>query len=73
MLMVAPGLGNRIAWMPVISVTVTAPTNAALGDTYVIPAAATGAWKVQSQKLAEWLGSAVTSYQIACQSIFLQS
>lgn len=58
MRIVAPGFGNRVAWMPVVSVTITVPpTNATLGDTYVIPAGATGAWAGQAQKLAEWNGS----------------
>ncbi len=58
MRIIAPGFGNRIAWMPVKSVTVKAPpTGAAIGDTYVIPAGATGAWSGHSQKLAEWNGS----------------
>lgn len=58
MRIVAPGFGNRIAWMPVLSVTVTAPpTNAALGDAYIIPTGATGVWAGQAQKLAEWNGT----------------
>lgn len=58
MRMVAPGFGNRTSWMPVISVTITAPpAGAALGDIYVIPAGATSVWSGQSQKLAEWNGT----------------
>lgn len=54
----APGFANRSAWLPVLSVTTTAPPNgAATGDAYIIPAGATGAWVGQSQKLAEWTGS----------------
>lgn len=48
-------------WVPVKSMTVTAPpANAVIGDTYLIPATATGAWAGQSQKLAEWNGSSWT-------------
>ncbi|KAB2773243.1 DUF2793 domain-containing protein [Brucella anthropi] len=55
---VAPGFANRAAWLPVISMTTTAPPNdAVLGDAYVIPAGATGAWANNQQKLAEWTGS----------------
>lgn len=54
----APGFANRTAWLPVISMTVTAPPNdASLGDAYVIPADATGTWAGNQQKLAEWTGS----------------
>jgi len=55
----APGFANRAAWLPVISVTTTAPpSDAVLGDTYIIPAGATGVWAGNQQKLAEWTGSA---------------
>ncbi|NVM42062.1 DUF2793 domain-containing protein, partial [Ochrobactrum intermedium] len=41
----APGFANRAAWLPVISMTTTAPPNdAVLGDAYVIPAGASGTW-----------------------------
>lgn len=54
----APGFANRSAWLPVLSVTTTAPPNGAtIGDAYIIPAGATGAWAGNSQKLAEWTGS----------------
>lgn len=54
----APGFANRAAWLPVISMTTTAPPNGAvLGDAYVIPAGASGAWAGNQQKLAEWTGS----------------
>lgn len=44
-------------WLPVKSVTVVNPPGApAAGDTYVIPAGATGAWAGQAGKLAEWTG-----------------
>lgn len=53
-----PGFANRLSWMPVLSNTVTAPPAApAIGDLYVIPAAATGAWAGKSQQLAEWNGT----------------
>ncbi len=55
---VAPGFANRSAWLPVLSITTTAPPNGAtLGDAYIIPAGATGVWAGYSQKLAEWTGS----------------
>ncbi|WP_024896823.1 DUF2793 domain-containing protein [Brucella rhizosphaerae] len=54
----APGFANRAAWLPVVSMTTTAPPNGAtLGDAYIIPAGATGAWAGNQQKLAEWAGS----------------
>ena len=54
----APGFANRAAWLPVSSITTTAPPNgASVGDAYVIPAGSTGAWAGNQQKLAEWTGS----------------
>nr|WP_278521071.1 DUF2793 domain-containing protein [Brucella anthropi] len=54
----APGFANRTPWLPVLSVTTIAPPNGAvIGDTYIIPAGATGAWADNQQKLAEWTGS----------------
>lgn len=54
---VTPGFANRLAWMPVLSVSMTAPpAGPVLGDTYVIPAGATGAWAGKAQQLAEWNG-----------------
>ena len=54
----APGFANRSAWLPVLSLTTTAPPNGAtLGDAYIIPAGATGTWAGNQQKLAEWNGS----------------
>lgn len=42
-------------WIPVKSLTVTTPpTDPKVGDTYVIPTDATGIWKGQSQKVAEF-------------------
>ncbi|MCH4542770.1 DUF2793 domain-containing protein [Ochrobactrum sp. A-1] len=56
---VAPGFGNRVAWMPVKSLTVTAPpAEPEVGEAYVIPANATGAWAGKSQSIAEWTGAA---------------
>lgn len=44
-------------WVPVKSMTVTAPpATPTAWDTYVIPAGATGAWAGHAQKLAEWNG-----------------
>lgn len=55
----APGFANRSPWLPVLSMTTTAPPNGAvLGDTYLIPAGATGAWAGKAQSIAEWSGSA---------------
>lgn len=57
--MIAPGFGNRTPWLPVLSVTTTAPpVGPAIGDAYIVPAGATGAWAGHDQKLAEWSGSA---------------
>lgn len=54
----APGFANRSAWLPVLSVSTTAPPNdAVLGDAYIIPAGASGSWNGNQQKLAEWTGS----------------
>lgn len=45
-------------WQPVISLTITAPPeNPVLGDAYVIPADATGAWAGKAQSIAVWTGS----------------
>lgn len=58
MRMVAPGFGNRVAWLPVLSVTVTAPpASPTLGDAYIIPAGATGVWAGKAQQLTEWNGT----------------
>jgi len=54
----APGFANRAGWLPVISITMINPPNdATVGDAYIIPAGATGAWAGNQQKLAEWTGS----------------
>lgn len=52
---------RRVAWVPVISMTTTAPPAApSVGDTYAIPPAATGAWAGHAQELAEWTGTGWT-------------
>ncbi|KAB2772181.1 DUF2793 domain-containing protein [Brucella anthropi] len=54
----APGFANRTPWLQVLSITTTAPPNGAvIGDAYIIPAGATGAWDGNQQKLAEWTGT----------------
>jgi len=54
----APGFANRSAWLPVLSMATSAPPiGAALGDAYIIPAGASGAWATHQQKLAEWTGA----------------
>lgn len=56
-LMLLPGFGGRLAWMPVLSVTTVAPPGApSPGDAYIVPAGATGPWAGQAQKLAIWTG-----------------
>lgn len=48
-----------LPWLPVVSMTTTAPPGApAEGDTYLVPAGATGAWAGHVGKLAEWSGAA---------------
>lgn len=54
----APGFANRYPWQPVISMsTTTPPSGATIGDAYVIPANATGAWAGKAQSIAEWTGN----------------
>ncbi|MCJ7996053.1 phage tail protein [Rhizobium cremeum] len=49
----------RLPWLPVVSMTVTAPPAApAQGDTYLVPAGATGVWAGNVGSIAEWTGSA---------------
>lgn len=49
----------RLPWLPVISMTLSsAPGNPTLGDSYLIPSNATGAWAANIGALAEWNGSA---------------
>lgn len=46
---------TRLPWIPVISMSTTAPpASPAVGDTYLVPAAATGAWAGQSGRIAEY-------------------
>ncbi|WP_054308910.1 DUF2793 domain-containing protein [Mesorhizobium sp. 1M-11] len=57
-LMLLPGFAGRLAWMPVLSVTTIVPPGApVMGDAYIVPAGAAGAWAGNSQKLAIWTGS----------------
>ncbi|AWO74982.1 DUF2793 domain-containing protein [Geobacillus thermoleovorans] len=42
--------------------TTTPPTTPAVGDRYIIPSGATGAWSGQTNKIAEWNGSAWDLY-----------
>ncbi len=54
-----PGFAGRLAWMPVLSVTTIAPpAGPAVGDAYIVPTGATGAWAGHAQKLAIWVGGA---------------
>ncbi|MFS2326567.1 phage tail protein [Brucella sp. H1_1004] len=46
---------SRLPWISVLSMSITAPpATPALGDAYVVPAGATGAWAGQSGKVAEY-------------------
>ncbi|KAB2679839.1 phage tail protein [Brucella tritici] len=46
---------NRLPWLPVLSMDVVAPpATPAVGDVYVVPTGATGAWTGQSGKIAEY-------------------
>ncbi|UYT54513.1 phage tail protein [Brucella sp. MAB-22] len=46
---------SRLPWLPVISMSVSAPPAApSIGDVYYVPAGATGAWNGQSGKIAEY-------------------
>lgn len=62
------GTGNDITgpdrpyWVAVNSATVTAqPVSPALGDTYLIPTGATGAWSGLSGRLGQWNGTSWVS------------
>lgn len=56
------GSKNR-RWTAITSMTVTAPpAGAALGDTYLIPAGATGAWAANIGKIAEWTLTGATGW-----------
>lgn len=53
----------RAPFVSVNSATTTAPPGApANGDVYLVPAAATGAWAGQTNKLAQWNGSIWTAF-----------
>lgn len=46
---------SRLPWIPVLSMSVTAPpASPSLGDTYLVPTGATSAWAGQSGKIAEY-------------------
>ncbi|WP_448786344.1 phage tail-collar fiber domain-containing protein [Brucella intermedia] len=46
---------TRLPWLPVLSMTVVVPPSSpAVGDVYLVPAGATGAWAGQSGKIAEY-------------------
>lgn len=46
---------SRLPWVPVLSMTSAAPpSTATVGDTYLVPTGATGAWAGQAGKLAEF-------------------
>ena len=49
---------NSLPWLPVKSMTVTAPPAATEGDLYLIPTSATGAWAGKAGQIAEWSGAA---------------
>lgn len=53
------GNADRLRWLAVLSMTTAAPpAGAAAGDSYLVPAAATGVWAANIGKIAEWTGSA---------------
>ncbi|MCD4511539.1 phage tail protein [Brucella pseudogrignonensis] len=46
---------TRLPWLPILSMTVTTPpVTPTVGDMYVVPVGATGAWTGQSGKIAEF-------------------
>ncbi len=46
---------TRLPWIPVLSMTTAAPpATPAVGDVYLIPTGATGAWSAQDGKIAEY-------------------
>ena len=50
---------NRLPWLPVTSMTTTAPpASPAQGATYLIPAGATGVWAANAGRIAEWIDGA---------------
>ncbi|MGV2183658.1 DUF2793 domain-containing protein [Rhizobium rhizogenes] len=49
---------NAKAWVPVISMTITAPpATPTTGDIYLVPTGATGAWVANAGYIAEWVGT----------------
>ena len=50
---------NRLPWLPVISMTTTAPpASPAQGDAYLVPTGATGVWAANVGRIAEWVDGA---------------
>jgi hypothetical protein len=50
---------GRLPWLPVISMTTTAPpASPAQGDAYLVPTGATGAWAANVGRIAEWVDGA---------------
>ncbi|MDH0366724.1 phage tail protein [Brucella anthropi] len=46
---------NRLPWLPILSMSVTAPpASPVAGDVYLVPTGATGAWAGQTGKIAEY-------------------
>lgn len=45
---------SRLPWIPVISMSITAPPAAVAGDCYLIPTGATGSWSGNAGKIAEY-------------------
>lgn len=46
---------NRLPWLPILSMTLaTPPTTPSVGDVYLVPTGATGAWSGQAGKIAEY-------------------
>lgn len=46
---------SRLPWIPILSMSIaTPPSSPSVGDTYLVPTGATGAWAGQSGKIAEY-------------------
>nr|WP_278437118.1 phage tail protein [Brucella anthropi] len=46
---------NRLPWFPILSMTLaTPPTTPSVGDVFLVPTGATGAWSGQAGKIAEY-------------------
>lgn len=46
---------NRLPWLPILSMTVSSPPSTpSVGDAYLVPTGATGAWTGQAGKIAEY-------------------